>query len=453
MESFTERPSAARMKLAVYGPPDEGAVAQLDRCIATVEDVADDIAAGVLCADHHLGYSMPIGGVLATKHTILPAGVGYDIACGNYAVETDIPAADVPIASVMDEIWARISFGVGRKNQERVDHPVIDRIAHAEVVQQRGMAEMAAAQLGTVGSGNHYVDLFRDRDTGRLWVGVHFGSRGFGHKTACGFLALAAGKEWAARVSDDMHAPPTTIDARSNLGEAYLAAMQLAGDYAYAGREWVVGMVLEILGAGMPLQTVHNHHNFAWIETHGDEDVLVTRKGATPAFPGQRGFVGGSMGEDAVILEGVASEASARTFYSTVHGAGRVMSRTKAAGKVKRRKVWACGQRDCAGTLPIQAPLGPGGANPLCPVCGSRTHRREASEQLAAGVVDWPEVQARLKAQGIELRGGGADEAPECYKRLDEVLAYHGDTVRVVHRLQVLGVAMAGRETFDPYRD
>ena len=112
--------------------------------------------------------------------------------------------------------------------------------------------------------------------------------------------------------------------------------MTLAGQYAYAGREWVVERVRPIIGAKI-LDTVHNHHNYAWRERHGERDLWVVRKGATPAFPGQRGFVGGSMGDDAVILEGVESEASAASLYSTVHGAGRVMSRTDAKGKRNRK--------------------------------------------------------------------------------------------------------------------
>jgi tRNA-splicing ligase RtcB len=198
---------------------------------------------------------------------------------------------------------------------------------------------------------------------------------------------------------------------------------------------------------------VHNHHNFAWRELHNGTEYWVIRKGATPAFPGQRGFVGGSMGDISVVLEGVESSRSAEALYSTVHGAGRVMSRSEAAGRVKWRRVWACGQRDCDGELPIQTPRGEDGSNPRCPKCNGKTSQRRAKTVKRAGKVDWPSVREAIAAKGIELRGAGADEAPEVYKRLPEVLEAHADTVRIVHTLTPLGVAMAGSDTFDPYKD
>ena len=343
----------------------------------------------------------------------MPAGVGYDIGCGNCAVQTPLKAADVDITRVMDEVWRSISFGMGRTNDERIaEHPVFDAIAKSPVKEQRNLLSQARGQLGTVGGGNHYVDLFEDRADGSLWVGVHFGSRGLGHKTASGFLALAANKNWDARVGDNMDAPPAVIKLGTPLADDYLAAMNIAGEYAYAGRDWVVDRVLKILQADQ-VQRVHNHHNFAWWETHNGRKTLVVRKGATPAFPGQQGFIGGSMGDDAVIVEGVDSKKSREALYSTVHGAGRVMSRTQAAGKIDRR----------------------------------------TGKQLSRGVVNWPKWTEDLKARGIELRGGGADEAPQCYKDLKQVLAAHGNTIRILHTLRPIGVAMAGKETFDPYRD
>lgn len=435
-------------KVIAFGPVEEAARQQLDRCI----ERGGEEARGVLCADHHKGYSMPIGGVLASQTVVMPAGVGYDIACGNCAVQTDVKASDVDVPRIMDEIWRVLSFGVGQKNEERIDeHPVLDAIFNSPVEQQRSMWQMARNQLGTIGSGNHYVDLFEDREDGLLWVGVHFGSRGFGHKTACGFLALANGKAWGEHVDDSMDAPPVTIPLGTPLADAYLAGMEIAGQYAYAGRNWVVDRVLRILAA-KDLFRVHNHHNFAWWEHHDGARWLVVRKGATPAFPGQLGFVGGSMGDDAVIVRGKESPVAATAFYSTVHGAGRVMGRKQAAGVTKVRKRWECGMRDCDGWLQ-SGTSGPGGANPKCPKCGSKTHKREFREIARAGVVDWPAWQAQLKAQGVELRGGGADEAPQCYKRLSEVLAYHRDTIDVLHTLRPIGVAMAGAETFDPYKD
>jgi tRNA-splicing ligase RtcB len=368
--------------------------------------------------------------------------------CGNKAAQTGLTRADLDalggVESIMREITRRISFGMGMPAQERVDHPVLDKIRRADFQPQRKLAQVAESQLGTVGSGNHYVDLMED-ETGHIWIGVHFGSRGFGHKTASGFLALAQGLAFGAKAHEgEMDSPPVLFDADSELGESYIAAMELAGDYAYAGRDVVVEKVLEILGAEA-VHEVHNHHNLAWREEHFGRTYWVIRKGCTPARPGQEGFVGGSMGDESVILEGVASNDNEQALFSTVHGAGRVMSRTQAAGRVRRRKRWACRNRDCDRVFDRQTRC------PDHPDAGSM--KVWVEEQLKPGVVDWPAVQARLRQQGIVLIGGGADEAPEVYKRLPEVLAAHGDTVRVKHMLRPLGVAMAGRDVFDPYKD
>lgn len=396
------------MEIVTFGQVDQWAYEQLVRC-----GEAGDAPFAVLCGDHHVGYSQPIGGAIAYKEFISPSGVGYDIGCGNKAVRTDLMAADIDVAPVMDEIYRRISFGVGRANNEPVDHPVLDQIANAQFAPQRQLLDKAAAQLGTVGSGNHYVDLFRD-EAGWLWVGVHFGSRGFGHATASGFLALAQGMSFEERGKEgEMDAPPTLFRTDSPLGESYIEAMHLAGAYAYAGRDMVVDKVLEILGA-QAVETVHNHHNFAWRETHFGEPFWVVRKGCTPAFPGQRGFVGATMRDTSVILEGIDSSLSKQALYSTVHGAGRVMSRTQAAGK------WG-------------------------KVNGRRVRM--------GGAVDWDAVQREMREAQIVLRGSGADEAPQAYKRLSDVLETHADTIRVLHQLTPIGVAMAGEDVYDPYKD
>ena len=242
-----------------------------------------------------------------------------------------------------------------------------------------------------------------------------------------------------------MESAPDVLPVDSELGAAYLSAMVLAGDYARAGREVVVEQVLGILGA-REVESVHNHHNYAWRERHDGQHFFVVRKGATPAYPGQRGFVGATMGEPAVILEGTA--AGEQALFSTVHGAGRAMSRTQAAGRSRRR--WACGNPRCDWIQP------PGSCRPRreCPTCGSSSkgfRRRLVRE--TAGVIDWPATVAELAHKGIELRGANAEEAPGAYKRLGEVLAEHGDTIRVVHTLTPLGVAMAPGDTPDPYKD
>ena len=396
-------------EIRTFGGVDERSLQQLERCVE-----AGDADYGVLCADHHPGYSQPIGGAVAYEGYVSPSGVGYDIGCGNKAVLTDVTRAQLDAEGgaepVMREIARRISFGMGVPAAERTDHPVLAKIADAPFEPQRKLAKLAREQLGTVGSGNHYVNVFADEQD-RVWVGVHFGSRGFGHKTASGFLALAQGLEFEARAREgEMDSPPVLLPVDSELGRSYVEAMQLAGEYAYAGRDVVVGKVLEILGA-RAVHEVHNHHNFAWREEHFGRTYWVVRKGCTPAYPGQEGFVGGSMGEESVILEGVDGEEAKASLYSTVHGAGRVMSRGAAAGKIRKGRV------------------------------------------VKPGLVDWPAVQRRLREQGIALVGGGADEAPEVYKRLPEVLDAHSGSIRVKHRLRPLGVAMAGRDVVDPYRD
>jgi tRNA-splicing ligase RtcB len=429
--------------IKTFGEIDERSLEQLKRCMQ-----AGDADYGVLCADHHPGYSQPIGGGIAYEGYVSPSGVGYDIGCGNKAALTDLTRPDLEklggVERVMSEITRRISFGMGVPAAERADHPVLDRIRRADFAPQRKLARLAEEQLGTVGSGNHYVNVMED-EQGRIWVGVHFGSRGFGHRTASGFLALGQGLPFDARAHEgEMDSPPVLFEVGSELGDSYISAMELAGEYAYAGRDVVVEKVLEILGAGS-VHDVHNHHNFAWREEHFGRTYWVVRKGCTPAWPGQEGFVGGSMGDSSVILEGVASSDAAESLNSTVHGAGRVMSRSQAAGRVRRRKRWACSHRDCDRTFETSE---------RCPDHpDSRLKKVWVEEQVKPGLVDWPAVQARLREQGIVLLGGGADEAPEVYKRLPDVLAAHGDTIRVKHTLRPLGVAMAGRDVYDPYKD
>jgi len=419
---------------------------------------AGDAEYGVLCADHHPGYSQPIGGAVAYEGYVSPSGVGYDIGCGNKAVCTELTPKDLDelgVERIMREITKRVSFGMGVPARERVDHPVLEKIRTAEFAPQRKLAGLAESQLGTVGSGNHYVNLMED-ERGRVWVGVHFGSRGFGHKTASGFLAMAQGLAFDARATEgEMDSPPVLLEVGTELGESYTAAMQLAGEYAYAGRDVVVDTVLQILSAEA-VHEVHNHHNFAWREEHHGRTYWVIRKGCTPARPGQEGFVGGSMGDESVILEGVESGVAEESLFSTVHGAGRIMSRTQAAGRVRRRKRWACSHRDCDRVFDVGG-VSSHNAAPKRGVCpehpDARLSKVWVEEQLKPGKVDWPAVQARLREQGIVLLGGGADEAPEVYKRLPDVLDAHAGSIRVKHTLRPLGVAMAGRDVYDPYKD
>jgi len=366
------------------------------------------VAGGVLCADGHLGYAHPIGGVIAYEDHVSISGVGFDIGCGNLAARLDIRKSAIAdrVGTIARDVARNVSFGLGRANAEKVEHPLFDD-ARWKSAAVEDLKSMARNQLGTVGSGNHYVDLFEDED-GFVWIGVHFGSRGLGHKSASKYLREAGGR-------DGMDVEPALVRADSELGQRYLAAMELAGSYAYAGREWVVDKVRSILGANIT-EAVHNHHNYAWREEHAGRKLWVVRKGATPAFPGQRGFVGGSMGDDAVILEGVNSEQARDALYSTIHGAGRVMSRTEARGRF---------QRDPSTGKKMRMP----------------------------GRVRHDEMLTWLREKGVLLLGGGLDEAPQAYRRLPDVLAEHAGTVRVLHTLRPFAVVMAGEKEFDPYKD
>ena len=387
--------------IPVWGDPQENAVLQMKNCAGEAESCA-------LMADHHLGYAVPIGGVVAYEGRVSPSGVGFDIACGNKAVRLDCDHGDIRknIPSIMDEIWKSLSFGVGRVNRESVDHDLFDDDPAWKIPAAERLKPVAKKQLGTIGSGNHYVDLFSD-ERERIWAGVHFGSRGLGHKLASHFIKAGGGR-------NGMHVDPVLLDVETELGAEYVACMKLAGRYAYAGRDWVCQKVASILGAEI-LEEVHNHHNFSWEEEHDGRRLWVVRKGATPAFPGQKGFVGGSMGDRSVILEGVDSKESKKALYSTVHGAGRVMSRTRAAGKTRFRK-------------------------------GKRV-------RISAGEISRDMMLAWVRGMGVELRGAGPDESPHCYKRLPEVLDAHRGTIRILHTLDPIGVAMAAAGEFDPYRD
>ena len=383
-----QEPQFQNSPITVIGEHEESTLAQMRNCMGVGNAVA-----GVICADGHLGYAQPVGGVIAYEKQISISGVGFDIGCGNMAVRLDVPfsAIEDRVGPIIRDVSKVISFGVGRTNAERVEHELFDDADAWREADREDYRQKAVTQLGTVGSGNHYVDLMRDED-GFVWIGVHFGSRGLGHTSATHYLKAAGGK-------DGINVPPAVVDEDSEVGRRYIAAMQLAGRYSYAGREWVTERVRQIIG-GNVTDMVHNHHNYAWRETHNGRDLWVVRKGATPAFPGQRGFVGGSMGDDAVILEGVDSPASRASLYSTVHGAGRMFGRKEAKRRFSRA-----------------------------------------------------EMDAWLTKRGVTLIGADLDESPMAYRRLPDVLAHHAGTVKVLHTLRPFAVSMAGAGEFDPFKD
>lgn len=427
-------------EVRVWGDAQQGAVDQMQALVQY-----GDVFGAALMADHHLGYSQPIGGVVAYRNQVSPSGVGFDIACGNKAVRTDLTLADVidRTSELADRIFAEVEFGVGRNRPTAVDHDLFDDPAWEVLKEFAGkhthdrLKAKARNQLGTVGSGNHYCDIFvetsptnplgepvesADMDA-PVWVGVHFGSRGLGHNIATGFLKLGVGMGWDYRPAKGERyerEEPTLFDLDSDLGRGYEVLMNLAGRYAYAGRDDVVGTVVGILGGSSTFE-VHNHHNFAWREKHGGEDVVVIRKGATPLFPGQQSFIGGSMCGPSVIVEGLDSEEAVATMRSTVHGAGRIMGRMEAKGKRHRK----------TGELLLKED-------------GTPKRVGKVTPEMMAGAV------AR---SGIELRGGGLDESPFVYRELPQVLEAHKESTKVLHTLRPLIVCMAGDDVQDPYKD
>jgi tRNA-splicing ligase RtcB len=387
--AFAPKPNPYSPTLEIFGEHDANTITQMRNCMSVGNAVA-----GVICADGHLGYAQPVGGVIAYEKQISISGVGFDIGCGNMAVKLDLKFADIErgVGTINRDVANTISFGIGRSNEERVEAALFDDAELWRESDMEAYRSKAVAQLGTVGGGNHYVDLMRDVDTDNVWIGVHFGSRGLGHTSATRYLKAAGG-------TDGMNVPPAVVDEGSELGRRYIAAMELAGRYSYAGREWVVERVRKIIGGNI-VDMVHNHHNYAWRESHGGRDLWVVRKGATPAFPGQRGFVGGSMGDDAVIIEGIDGPEAKAALYSTVHGAGRLFG------------------------------------------------RKEAKRRFTKD-----EMDSWLQARGVTLIGADLDESPMAYRRLPEVLAHHAGSIKVLHTLRPFAVVMAGSGEFDPFKD
>jgi tRNA-splicing ligase RtcB len=371
-----------------YGEAEEKTIKQMEVCM-----LDDWAVAGVLCADNHLGYGHPIGGVVAYENRISISGVGFDIGCGNLAIKTDAKSNQIrsSIDIIMDDIAKQIEFGVGSQGNRWKDHEIFEnRLWESSVLAD--YKEEARKQLGSVGGGNHYIDVFESED-GFIWVGVHFGSRGLGHRTATHFMKVLEAK-------DSMDTPPCVVDADSYIGQSYILNMKLAGSYAEAGRECVARYVVKnILGASI-VEEIHNHHNFAWKEKHNDKDLWVARKGSTPNFPNQKSFVGGSMGDSSFILRGLDNDENKNALYSTIHGAGRNISRKAAKEKFTRQ---------------------------------------EQSE--------W------CKRIGVCVRGGDVDESPMAYKRINDVLEFHKGTVEIIHTLKPIGVAMAGASVKDPFKD
>jgi tRNA-splicing ligase RtcB len=395
--------------IKVWGIPDEEALAQAVACANTGQTVET-----LLLADHHKGPSLPTGGVIVYDGQISPSAVGYDIACGIKALRTGMLAEDIrgKLSTIMDDIAKQISFGVGRVNNTKVDHYLFDD-SHWDIYKDIGrqehdiLKELAVSQLGTVGSGNHFVDLLEETTTGELWIAAHFGSRGFGFKTAAGFINLAGGRKFLSNPPSGINGqPPIVLDMKSDLGQMYYKAIQLVGLYASAGRDYVTEQVLHILGAGSNFE-VHNSHNYAWEEVHDGNSYMVVRKGATPTAPGQLAYISGSMDDVSVIVQGKNTQENRDAFYSSAHAAGKISNKGQAFGPMN----WTTRVRS-----------------------GGRFSYQETSEYSDG------------------LRGTALEEDSAVYRKLQDVLEIHEEALEVLNILRPIGVCMAANE-FDPYSD
>jgi tRNA-splicing ligase RtcB len=379
---------------AVYGEAyiEEGARKQMDIAMQLPVTVA-----GALMPDAHQGYGLPIGGVLATRNVIIPYGVGVDIGCRMALSVFDIPESNFfeNEAKYKRELIAFTKFGAGHgyHGRYKADHEVLDRNEFNITPFIKQLHDKAASQLGTSGGGNHFVEWgiieFDQRDEvlnvdkGRyLALLTHSGSRGFGATIAGHYTRLA--KEICKLPQEAANLAYLDLDTAA--GQEYWLAMNLAGDYASACHEVIHRKLRRAIG-GNVLAKVENHHNFAWKETWNGEDVIVHRKGATPAGKGVMGIIPGSMTAPGFLVRGKGVE---NAINSASHGAGRQMSRTKAIQSVSKA-----------------------------------------------------ELQTILKEHQVTLIGAGLDEAPMAYKDINKVMAAQQELVDVVARFEPKMVRMA----------
>ncbi len=356
---------------------------------------------GALMPDAHVGYGLPIGGVLATRNAVIPYAVGVDIACRMRLSVLELPpsALDTDEDRLARAIERETRFGIGAHFREPREHEVMDADWSVSPV-TRDLRDKAWSQLGTSGSGNHFVEFglltLEGAELG-LQAGTylallsHSGSRGTGAAVCNHYSKLAA------RVCGELPAEArhlAWLDLDSEEGREYWAAMELMGRYAAANHELIHEHVARNLGAGV-LAAVENHHNFAWREEHGGETLIVHRKGATPAGRGVLGIIPGSMGTPGYVVRGRGAEAS---LESAAHGAGRRMSRTAA------KKTFA-----------------------------------------------WDDVQRFLRARQVRLLSAGLDEVPMAYKDIHEVMAAQTDLVEPIARFdpRLVKMAQAGERPED----
>ncbi len=353
--------------------------------------------AGALMPDAHVGYGLPIGGVLATANAIIPYAVGVDIACRMKMTVLDLPLSELERRQdrLVRAIEAETRFGVGAAFKDRRQHDVLDADWSCSPITRQNK-DKAWSQLGTSGSGNHFVEfgMFTAREPIRelppgqyLALLSHSGSRGTG-AAVCDYYSKLAVKKHSELPKELQRLAWLSLDDSD--GQEYWAAMELMGQYAAANHACIHRHIAENLGANLLLD-LENHHNFAWKERHVIDgqarDVIVHRKGATPAGKDMLGIIPGSMASPGFVVRGRGNAAS---LDSASHGAGRVMSRTK-----------------------------------------------------AAQTFNWKEVNQFLRARGVTLISAGLDEVPMVYKDIHTVMAAQSDLVEVLGQFDPRLVKMA----------
>lgn len=348
-----------------------------------------------LMPDAHIGYGLPIGGVLALENAVIPYGVGVDIACRMKlsVIDWKVPDLQERADEFKNALIRGTVFGVGGRYQRPQDHSVMDADWRVSPITQQNK-DKAWVQLGTSGSGNHFVEFGLlslaghshelGLDAGEyIALMSHSGSRGTG-AAVCNYYSRLA-KQLLPRAFEFV-GDLAWLDLSTQAGQEYWAAMNLMGEYASANHSIIHRNVTKILGAQI-IAGVENHHNFAWKEIHDDRELIVHRKGATPAGEGVLGVIPGSMGSPAFVVTGKGNSASLK---SASHGAGRLMSRNQAKQ-----------------TFNFQAT------------------RRE------------------LAARGITVISAGADEVPGVYKDIEKVMAEQADLVSIVARFDPKIVKMS----------
>jgi len=308
---------------------DEGTLAQA-RNLANLPFVVSHVC---LMPDAHQGYGMPIGGVLAADRTIVPNAVGVDIGCGMISVCTNLFAGDLTKNKLMDllvGIRKRIPLGFDhhRQPQDEALMPAGYELDEMPVVRQEYSS--ARKQVGTLGGGNHFIEVQKDL-SGKIWIMIHSGSRNIGLKVAeyHNRLAKQLNAQWRSPVNpkaDLAYLPMETEEART-----YFTEMKYCVDFALANRKLMLARILEVFGEEFPDfsvgEQVNIAHNYAAVEEHFNQEVIIHRKGATSAKTGEKGIIPGSQGTSSYLVEGLGNPWS---FMSCSHGAGRVMSRNEA---------------------------------------------------------------------------------------------------------------------------